>query len=191
MNIEHLKNTFIIIFKWIAFIFFYIASCCKNVCVVCLNYSKSVVELLLSAIKKTDHVISPNQTVSYKSRFYHRGLLKVSWQKNVFEKPKSGDIKKRHPRWRLAGSLRPYESKSAWKTKSWEKKTLQDDSLLGAWGLLFLVQPNFGGPPWRLHNDLPSTSKVRKGRLRWVIIVFYSKLRLDFNQPFGSTWFKK
>ena len=233
MNIEQLENTFIIIFKWVAFIFFYIASCCKNVCVVCLNYSKSVVELLLSAIKKTDHVISPNQTVSYKSRFYRRGLLKVSWQKSVFEKPKSGDIKKTskntacwEPKalwikvlWQKVclnkQSLEKKKNiqddtllgawglmnqnlvakKSVWKRKKakfgeeknkmttcwepealwikvlwqkslfekeknkvWRRKNIQDDSLLGAWGLLFLVQPNTGGPPWRLHNDLPSTS---------------------------------
>ena len=194
MNIEQLENTFIIIFKWIAFIFFHIASCCKNVCVVCLNYSKSVVELLLSAIKKTDHVISPNQTVSYNPRFFRRWLLKVSWQKIVFEKPKSGDIKK------ASKNTACWEPKALWIKVLWQKvclnkqslekkKNLQDDSLLGAWGLmnqnlvakksvwkkskvwrrkkkddsllgasglLLLVQPNTGGPPWRLHNDLPS-----------------------------------
>ena len=116
----------------------------------------------------------------------------------VFEK-QSLERYKRHPRWRLAGSLRPYESKSCGKKvclkkQSLEKKNLQDDSLLGAWGpmnqiktlfeqpksgeeknlqdvsllgasgLLLLVQPNTGGPPWRLHNDLPSFCQVRKGR---------------------------
>ena len=107
--------------------------------------------------------------------------------------------RKKHPRRQPAGSLRPYESKSCGKkvclkkkkTKSGEEKSIQDDSLLGAWGLLFLVQPKPGGPPWRLHNDLPSTSKVRKGRQKWVIMLFYSKLRPDFNQPCGSTWLKK
>ena len=84
---------------------------------------------------------------------------KCVWKSKVWRR-------KKHLRWQPAGSLRPYEWKSCGKkvclkkkkTKSGEEKKLQDDSLLGAWGLLFLVQPNPGGPPWRLHNDLPSTS---------------------------------
>ena len=105
------------------------------------NNSKSVVEWLLSAIKKTDHVISPNQTVSYKSRFYRRGLLKVSWQKSVFEKPKSGDIKK------TSKNTACWEPKALWIKVLWQKvclnkqslekkKNIQDDTLLGAWGLM-------------------------------------------------------
>ena len=105
------------------------------------NYNKSVVEWLLSAIKKIDHVMSPNQMVSYKSRFYRRWLLKVSWQKIVFEKPKSGDIKK------ASKNTACWEPKALWIKVLWQKvclnkqslekkKNLQDDSLLGAWGLM-------------------------------------------------------
>ena len=87
------------------------------------NNSKSVVEWLLSAIKKTDHVISPNQTVSYKSRFYRRGLLKVSWQKSVFEKPKSGDIKK------TSKNTACWEPKALWIKVLWKKVCFNKQSL--------------------------------------------------------------
>ena len=92
-------------------------------CVAFLNNSKSVVEWLLLAIKKTDHVISPNQTVSYKSRFYRRGWIKVSWQKKCVWKTKSGEIKK------TTKMTACWEPKALWIKVLWQKLCLNNQSL--------------------------------------------------------------
>ena len=94
MNIEQLR----IIYNHFQMncFFIFLHSFLLQKCQLCFffNNSKSIVEWLQSAIKKTDHVISPNQTVSYKSRFYRRGYLSKFRDKKVCLKKQSLEKKK-------------------------------------------------------------------------------------------------